>query len=313
MVRGAQVLVLLASSGACLEPTYDGTFPQREDVAIVVPGGSATPRGEVYDLVTSSALAIDARLADVVGDLARVVEPLADQRETSRDGGWLEFGPFDDGDLAFVVRVDEEDAVTRFEVFVGRAGVSSVDAMDLVASGNIAIDGDEREGDVEIDVAALDRHPEIGSGGGSGRIEAAFSRNVATGVRQVDLRLVDVVGDALVSDADGFVRAEPDGAGAFVLVRDGELAGTRSDRIETSARWRNDASGRARGIVRALPDGDLVVDECFDAAGMLTYRELTEAYAVLLPSYAFGDASTCVLSGEELHVMRARSAAQRRE
>jgi hypothetical protein len=307
------VLVLLASSGACLEPTYHGAFPQREDVAIVVPAGGATPRGEVYDLVTSSALAIDARLADVVGDLALVVEPLIDQRETSRDGGWLEFGPFDEGDLAFFVRVHEEDANTRFEVLVGSAGTSSIDAMDLLASGNIAIDGDERKGDVDIDVAALERHPEIGSGGGSGRIEAAFSRNVVSGMRQVDLRLVEVVGDTLVSNGDGVVRAEPDGAGAFVLVRDGELAGVRSDRIETSARWRNDASGRARAIVRALPDGDLVVDECFDATGMLTYRELTEAYAVLLPTYAFGDASTCVLAGEELHVMRARSAAQRRE
>ena len=313
MLRPPALLLLLASIGACIEPTYDGTFPQRDDVAIVVPRGSAMPRGEVYDLVTSSAVAIDARLADVVGDLAAVVEPLADRRETSRDGGWLEFGPFDEGDAAYLVRVADDDAVTRWEVLVARAGVTSVDSMARVASGNISIDGDEREGAVEVDLGVLEQHPEIGSGGGSGRIEADFSRNVVNGLRQVDLRLVDVVGDALVSDADAVARVEPDGGGAFALVRDGELASTRSDRIEISARWRNDGSGRARGIVRALPDGDLVVDECFDAAGMLTHRDLTESYAVLLPTYAFGDASTCVLAGEELRVTRARSAAQRRE
>ena len=68
--------------------------------------------------------------------------------------------------------------------------------------------------------------------------------------------------------------------------------------------WHADGAGRARGQVRQFDDegdlahGDLVIEECFGADGLLTWRNISERYAEAFPDYAMGDPSTCTIVEE---------------
>jgi hypothetical protein len=305
--RRSPIVLVFVLVTACFDASFDGTFPEPDDVRLAVPGRAAASgtgeRGEAYTLVAATATAVDGWVADVVSGLATVVQPLADHRESSRDGSWLVFGPFDDDarDLAWLVQIDDG----AHEVWVGRAGARGRAAMDLLMVGNIALDGDVRSGAFSLDMSTLDGHPAISAGAGaSGSIDVTFERDVSTDRKHVDIAFVDFHALEWSSDDTYAFRREPDGSGAFDLARAGDFAGRQVDRVELEMRWREDLSGRARGIVldvdNGLPHGDLVLDECFDAAGVLSYRDLTDAYAVDLPGYAFGDERTCVFAADEL-------------
>ena len=43
-----------------------------------------------------------------------------------------------------------------------------------------------------------------------------------------------------------------------------------------------------------MKHGDLSLDECFDGAGVLSYRYLSELYAAEVPGYNMGDEAACV-------------------
>jgi hypothetical protein len=65
--------------------------------------------------------------------------------------------------------------------------------------------------------------------------------------------------------------------------------------------WNAGEAGRARGTITEvdgagdMKHGDLNLDECFDAQGVLTYRFLTELYANEVPGYNMGDEAACVV------------------
>jgi hypothetical protein len=298
---------------ACAEPRYDGSFPEPDDVRLEVPSGAppAGQRGEVHALVATTAASLDEWIGDVLVAAVPIVQPLADHRETSRDGGTLLFGPFDDPegrDLAWFVAIDLDGAKTSFDVYVGRRGVTdSADTLPLM-EGHIEVDGDLRRGALTLYFGLDDEHPAISdvfaTSDREGAVAVGFERDVSTQQRSVDLSFTDFRVDAWSSDETFAYRRAADGSGAFELVLAGQLAGTHADRVELDTRWRDDGSGRARALARdvdnALPNGDLVLDECFDAACVLTYRELADAYAQRLPGYDFGDPLACVFAAHEL-------------
>jgi hypothetical protein len=66
------------------------------------------------------------------------------------------------------------------------------------------------------------------------------------------------------------------------------------------SRWDASEAGRARGTILEaegmgdLSGGDLIIEECFDGSGSLTWRTINEPYAGELGDYVLGDARACV-------------------
>src|SRR5690606_7201857 len=90
----------------------------------------------------------------VVETTSYVVEFLNNHRETSRDGTWRVYGPFDDNggrDIAWLVRITGTDLDTSFEFLVAPRGTISPDDFDLMADGSLLVDDDMRSGNMHID------------------------------------------------------------------------------------------------------------------------------------------------------------------
>lgn len=82
------------------------------------------------------------------------------------------------------------------------------------------------------------------------------------------------------------------------------FTGPELDRMQVELAWGPDESGRAQ-VRFDDPDpwwsagdpaaGTLVIDECFDAAGGLVWRDLSAAYLELQPDYRLGEIADCVV------------------
>jgi hypothetical protein len=295
------VSVALLALAACSDPAYDGRFPQPDDVRLEVPPAS----GEAQSLITATAGSVDTWIGDVLLAIEPIVQPLADHRETSRDGGARFYGPFDDPDgrdLAWYVVFLLEGGTTLFRVYVGSSGATDSSDVFPVVSGHLEIDGELRKGAFELSMSTLDEYraisDDLSASQYGGNVVVAFERDPTTEHRLVDLSFTEFRVDGWFSEETYAYRREADGAGVFHLAATGDLGGRRVDRVELDTRWRADRSGRTRATAR--PDGELVLDECFDAAGVLSYRELTDADAMQVPGYAFGDERTCAFAAHEL-------------
>lgn len=323
----ALTLCIAASAPGCWFTGYEGAFPEGEDVRLDLPGDgfrAAGDRGEVYGVIEDTARQTNGFVTELVVGVGGIVAALNEHRETSRDGPWRVYGPFEDDegrDLSWLVKIQGDEASTDYEVWVGDRG-SSGGEMDLVMDGSIIIDGDIRTGDFSLDFDAIEKHPQMkqpddAGKSFSGSIEVSFERDVSSETKTIDIAFVDfreedLFGDAWFSDETYEYHRDEEGAGSFHLAVHGQFdensfVGTVVNRLVLDARWSAQGQGRARGMIlavdnedSALPEGDMVLHECFEAGGGLTYASVNAAYQDDLAHYVTGDESTCVFTQDEV-------------
>ncbi len=255
-----------------------------------------------------------------------VVEFLNNYRETSRDGLWRVYGPFDDnaGELAWIVRIQGTDADTTFEFHVANAGTTNPDEFVLLSEGDLNVEDDMRTGSMHIDFDTYEAFPALDTTllwSYAGDLTISFERDVASGDKTIGIAFDEFVAertgylsDDLFTSSETYeYRKAGDGSGSFHLALMGEWdtypygwSGPEQERMQLDMIWADDTTGRARGIVTEvdgagdMKHGDLQLDECFGPQGFLTWRSLTELYAAEVPGYNFGDENTCVFAADEL-------------
>lgn len=323
----AAIGMVLAFASACRLGGDEVAFVERGDVLLAVPAARAgAMRGEVHERVTSTADAIDGWLGSVVDEAASVVAEVEGHRETRREGRFALYGPFDDADerdLAWLVKLDGDGRRGTFEIWAGRRGAAEGE-LALVLAGDIDTRGGQRSGVLAIDFDTIDLLPALRP-----EPEARFAGAVSVEFTRVQDDAADVAiafteftreddaGMTWHANETFVYERDPMGGGAFHLALQSgidlailvELGVGDVDRLELDARWDANGAGRARATVRvvanpdgALPHGDLLVHECFDATGGLTWRELNGAYAAESPGYALGDLLSCVFEDPDLDV-----------
>jgi hypothetical protein len=324
---GLRLASALAALGGCEQGGASFAFVERDDVILSVPApraGGDAPQGEAHELVATTATAIDGSVAEIVGAIVDVEAALADHRETRREGAFRIYGPFDDPDgrdVAWLVKIDGGDAAARFEILVAPRGTLDEDAFVVALHGDIDDDG-RRTGEVVIEYAAIDARSDLRPSGErlAGRATIAFDRAPDEGDARVEIRFEafvreDAAGTTWASDETLLRTRDGTGGGSLRVVlgtdtvapATGVLAELAIGTVELDARWDSAAAGRARARAAApanpdsaLSHGDLVVHECFEGGGGLTFRALNEPYAADRPSYAFGDVASCVFTDSDL-------------
>ena len=325
LLTGGLVLAT-ATIGGCFE-TYDNAYPEGDDVRLDLPGQfrAAGDRGEVYGVIEDTARDVNGTVAELVQGVGTVVAALNHYPETRRDGAWRVYGPFEDDmgrDLSWMVKIQGDAASTDYEVLVGNAQASSAAQMDIVMDGSITIDGSERSGDFTMDFDAVEKHPalkdpEDAGVAFAGSIDVEFFRDIDSELKTINIDFNDfsetaLLGEAWFSDDTYAYERGADGDGNFHLAvngrwDEGAFGGMRVNRLELDARWNAQEQGRARGMVldvdnedSGLPSGDLILHECFEAGGALTYAGVNEAYRAELAHYVDGTEDSCKFGEDEL-------------
>ena len=315
----------LAPVSGCLFGGYDGVFFEAEDMSLDIPtegfrDGEA--RGDLWWLINQTAEDTNGWVTSVVETTAYVVEFLNNHRETSRDGSWRVYGPFDDNggrDIAWLVRVAGDDFDTSFEFLLAPRGTKNPDNFELMADGSLVVADEMRSGNMHIDFDTIEAYPELDLTilwSFEGDINIEFERNVDTGEKTIAIDYQEFVAtrtgflddDVFSSDETYEYHKAGDDSGSFHLALMGEWdtypygwSGPQQERLQLDMVWNPDQAGRAFGSITEvdgvgdMKHGDLSLDECFDGAGVLTYRALTELYAAEVPGYNMGDEATCVV------------------
>ncbi|MFV8752045.1 hypothetical protein ACNOYE_15980 [Nannocystaceae bacterium ST9] len=328
---GAMLIGSLGSTG-CLFGGYDGVFIESEDVSIDVPEFSEAfraegdVRGDAWWLINQTAADVNGWVGAVVETTGYVVEFLNNHRETSRDGQWRVYGPFDDndGDVAWMVKIEGSDLDTTFEFYVAEGGSTDTSEFVLLTEGDLNVQGDLRTGSMHIDFDTYEAFPALDTTAlwsYAGDLTIEFERDVASGEKTIGIQFDEFVAertgyledDTFSSDETYEYHKAGDGAGSFHLALMGEWdtypytwSGPEQERMQLDMVWKSDSSGRARAGVTEVDGvgdmkyGDAQLDECFNTQGYLTWRGLTEAYAAEVPGYAFGDEATCVVPADGL-------------
>lgn len=318
------LVATLAPASGCLFGGYDGVFFEAEDVSIEIPTEGfrdAEGRGDLWWLINQTASDTNGWVTAVVETTGYVVEFLNNHRETSRDGTWRVYGPFDDNggrDVAWLVRISGTDLDTSFEFLLAPRGTVDLDSFDLMADGTLVVDDEMRSGNMHIDFDTIEKYPELDLTvlwSFAGDINIEFERNVDSGEKTISIDYQEFVAmrtgylddDKFESDETYEYHKAADGSGTFHLALMGEWdtypwtwSGPEQERLQLDMVWNPEEAGRARGTITEvdgagdMKHGDLSLDECFDAQGVLTYRYLTEAYANEVPGYNMGDEAACV-------------------
>jgi hypothetical protein len=232
------------------------------------------------------------------------------------------YGPFDDNggrDIAWLVRITGSDADTSFEFLLAPRGTTNTDDFELMADGTLVVDDEMRSGNMHIDFDTISAYPELNLTliwEFAGDINIEFERNVDSGEKTISIDYQQFVAtrtgflddDVFESDETYLYHKEGDGSGTFHLALLGEWdtypygwSGPEQERLQMDMIWNGDEAGRAWGTITEvdgvgdMKHGDLSLDECFDAQGVLSYRFLTELYANEVPGYNMGDEAACVV------------------
>jgi hypothetical protein len=324
MRRTVTALVFTAAlvpSAGCWMTNPDTPLIEADDVRMEPPGSSgfraAGDRGDVYDLALEVSGDVNGWVTETAVGMSRIVHELNKYPETRTDGDWRVYGPHDDEegkDGAWMVRLQGDEAAASFEVYIGRRGAREA-SMQLLIDGEISVSDEQRDGAFTIDFDTIhafadvldEADPDARYGGD---ITVTFERDLETKHKQVDLAFDGFFYDDGVDDLDfdgesyTYSRDER-GAGRFHFAtwssfESSEWSGPELERMAVDMRWDEQNAGRARGTIVEvdgegdLRHGDIVVSECFDGGGGLTWREVSEAYADYDPGYAFGDERSCV-------------------
>lgn len=336
LVPVACALTLSLLGGGCflLPESSDGKFVEADDVRLEVPG-AVTDRdydptmvhGDVHDLVLVTTGNVNMWVTEIVEVAARVVEYLDGVPESSRDGDLRVYGPYadrDGRDLAWLVKIGEDGDTTTYETFIGSRDAKSEADMDRLMSGTLVVGEKTRSGGFDMDFDVVEKYSEIKGEQGrlytySGDLAVTFERDIETQKKHIDMDYIDfdVVYDGFLDsdkfhsdDTYSYHRAE-DGSVTFQLSVYGEWddfnwSGPELEKMDLLAAWTADGAGRTRGTivevdgVGDMKHGDLQVDECFGDDGLLTWRQINEAYVDEVPDYNFGEAKSCALAEDAL-------------
>jgi hypothetical protein len=331
--RLVSLVPALASSllvGGCfLLPDNDTQFVQADDVRLELPGmvqdrdvDGSKIHGDVHDLVLVTSDRVNTWVTEIVEVSARVVEYLDGVPETGREGDVRVYGPYadrDGRDLAWLVKIGEDDAGTRFETFIGPRAAEGAADMDRLMSGELVVGDGTRSGGFEMDFDVVEKYEEIKGPNGalytySGALAVTFERDIETDKKHIDIEFKGLTAlydgfldsDEFHSDDTYTYHREGDGSGTFQLSLLGEWddfnwSGPAQEKMTLQAAWSPEGEGRTRGTivevdgVGDMKHGDLQVDECFGGDGYLTWRQINEAYEVEVPDYNFGEAKSCAL------------------
>ncbi|PRQ04464.1 hypothetical protein ENSA5_06950 [Enhygromyxa salina] len=319
------LLTAIAPTSGCLFGGYDGVFLEAEDVSLEIPSDGFRAdgaKGDAWWLINQTASDVNGWVTTAVETTGYVVEFLNNHRESDLDGTWRIYGPFDDHDgrdVAWLVRINGTDLDTSFEFLLAPRGTTDTDEFVLMTEGNLSVEDDIRSGTMHIDFDTIEMYPDLDrtllwSYGGDINID--FERDVASGEKTINIDFDEFVAERTgYLDDDHFESDETyeyhragDGAGSFHLALMGEWdtwpygwSGPEQERMELDMVWTPTNEGRAYGTITEVEGvgdmlhGDLSLDECFDSAGDLTYRALSELYANEVPGYNFGEPDTCVV------------------
>jgi len=312
----------------------DGAFLEGDDVWIAIPSGIADRagdenmiRGDIYDIVDRTITDTNGWVTGGVEGIAKIYAALDRVRETSTDGTWRVYGPYEDDkgrDLSWLARLDEVEGSKNFEFYVGPRDAKSIDDLELLMDGSLEVDGDDRSGGfslhfdtIEANPAMKDEKDSLHTFGGS--ILVSFERDVTTLHKEIVVKFDDfqvlyqgyLDDDTFFSDESYSYRSTEDGSGDFHLSLYGQWddwgwSGPETEKFVLDMAWNEEGEGRARGQILEidgvgdLKHGDLIIDECFAPEGWLSWRAINDTYVDEVPEYNFGDETSCVLGVEAL-------------
>lgn len=321
----------LAPAAGCWTSNPDTPVIEAEDVSMETPGSSgfraAGERGDVYDLALDVSGDVNGWVTDIAVGMSQVVRELNRYPETTTDGDWRVYGPHDDEhgkDGAWLARIQGDESGASFEVYIGRRGASK-DQMKLLIDGEISVSDEQRDGAFSIDFDTIYEYSDLIDDADpfaryGGTIAVSFARDLDTKHKDVDLDFdgfwFDDGEDDLDFDGEHYTyRRDAEGAGQFHFATLGSFeepgwSGPELERMVVDMRWDAQQAGRARGMIVEvdgqgdLRHGDIVVHECFDEVGDLSWRELNEPYAAYEPTYSFGEERSCLFQEAELELMQ---------
>lgn len=327
LVLAATLVAGLLPAAGCWMTNPDTPLIEAEDVRMDPPGSTgfraAGDRGDVYDLALDVSGDVNGWVTETAVGMSRIVHELNRYPEDRTDGDWRVYGPHDDDegkDGAWMVRLQGDEGAASFEVYIGRRGASE-DAMKLLIDGEISVSDEQRDGAFTIDFDTIhafadvldEADPDARYGG---KIGVTFQRDVESKHKQVDLDFDGFFYDDGVDDLDFDgesyrYRRDERGAGSFHFATLGSFessgwSGPALERMAVDMRWDEQNAGRARGTITEidgegdLRHGDIAVHECFDSAGGLTWRTVSEAYADYDPGYSFGEERSCLFEESAL-------------
>ena len=275
--------------------------------------------GDVYVMSLQGAHEVNGWVGETIETSAAVIELLDRFPASERQGGWKHYGPYDDRmgrDLSWVVRITGDTEGSQFELRVGSLGAKDVDATDILLSGELAIDGSMRRGQLMVDFDTIEAHPDLKGGANedrtfAGSIEVDFVRDLDSEFKEIDIAYHDFsvveeypVPDYFSAGSYAFHRDEA-GAGEFhvdlqTTFQSQIWSGPGVEELILDLEWDENGAGRGSGQLLETEDGDLshgnlYIDECFGEDGVLTYRALNDEYADLFPDYAVGGPEDCPL------------------
>lgn len=333
LVPVAAALTLSLLGGGCFLFPSDNEegreFVEAEDVRLEVPGevssrglAEAMVYGDVHDLVLITTENVNGWVTEIVEVAARVAGYLDGVKESAREGDVRVYGPYadrDGRDLAWLVKLGGDGDTTTYETWIGPRSAGSQADMDRLMVGTLEIGEGTRSGGFDMDFDVVEKYKEIKGQRGqlytySGDLAVTFAREIESGKKSID---IDYIGfevlydgfldsDAFRSDDTYAYRREADGSGKFHLSVFGEWdtfkwSGPMQEKMDLAAAWTPAGEGRTRGTIIEvdgmgdMKHGDLRIDECFGADGLLTWRQINAAYVVEVPDYNFGEANSCAL------------------
>ncbi|NVB39266.1 hypothetical protein G6O69_15590 [Pseudenhygromyxa sp. WMMC2535] len=321
----------LGASACTFGGGYESAYLEAEDVSLELPSAAedfraeGDLRGDAWWWANQTAADVNGWVTTVVETSGYIVAFLDDHRETSLDGAWRVYGPFDDEggrEVAWMVRVIGNELDTEFEFLVAPRGSVDPAAFELLSEGSLTVADDLRYGSVHIDFDTLESYPGLDTTllwRYAGDVVIDFERDVASGEKTIALQFEGFEAkrtgylddDEFSSDETYAYHRAADGSGSFHLALMGEWdsygwSGPERERMQLDMRWQASGAGRARGLIEEVDGvgdmlhGDFALHECFDAEGYLDWRELSALYAELAPGYNFGDASSCVFTDAAL-------------
>ncbi len=329
--------VALPGTG-CFFQGYDGAYFEAEDVRLDVPAGEmrAGENDGPWFWVKLTATDVNTWVAALVEGSATVVQILNRYRETSReeiDGDlWRVYGPWDDDDgtkdMSWIVKITGDELNTSFKLYVGPKGETDQSKFDLLLDGDLNVDGDNRNGGMNLYFDTVELHPDMKQGLDrtktyGGNIALSFDRTInregGEDDKTIELDFQDfmVLNESFLDDDEFFsddsyrYHQNTDGSGDFHLALmgewdDGGFSGTEMERMELDARWNGDGASRTHGKILEvdgsgdLKHGDLIIHECFDTSDMLVYRDVNAEYDDEVPDYDFGDEGSCAFTSEDI-------------